>query len=79
MSSNYRLKFLGAQGIMIKSSHNWVKSPLAESSTDDYAEDGGPGVVDFYVVFTVSLCALLLWKKFNNYVIWNQIGFKLKA
>ena len=25
---------------------------------DDYAKDGGPGVSDFYVVFTMSLCAL---------------------
>ena len=27
---------------------------------DDYAKDGGPGKVCFYVVFTMSLCALEL-------------------
>ena len=27
---------------------------------DDYAKDGGPGRSDFYVVFTMSLCALEL-------------------
>ena len=25
---------------------------------DDYGKDGGPGGYDFYVVFTISLCAL---------------------
>ena len=27
-------------------------------SIDEYAKDGGPGCLDFYVIFTMSLCAL---------------------
>ena len=45
----------------------WIKEPcvrkfegLASSKIDNYAKDGGPGEADFYVVFTMSLCALEL-------------------
>ena len=31
-------------------------APILE--IDDYAKDGGPGRSDFYVIFTMSLCAL---------------------
>ena len=37
--------------------HSLVLEPC---EIDNYAEDGGPGKSDFYVVFTMSLCAFAI-------------------
>ena len=50
---------------------------LMRISKDDYAKDGEPGRSDFYVVFTMSLCALGLKTIINKFAISNNTALTL--